>query len=218
MRNRILLVLFFCGLMASASAQSKFNRFIWNAGVGLGSGRQDVADFVGNSSFVVAGGGMKLNRFFSVDAEYMYYNLGFRQSVKQNQFLNGQSGHMQSISLDGIVNVPKHLYKIGAYGIFGIGFYDRSVSVPGFQVTGATQYQSAWKWWDLKWENDRPGTRLVTQWMSSNSKIAGGFNYGGGITYPLHNKTKIYMEWRYHRAYQSDSKTIVMPFTVGLRW
>ncbi len=202
--------------MASASAQSKFNRFIWNAGTGLGVGRQDVADFVGNSSFVVAGGGMKLNRFFSVDAEYMYYNLGFRQSVKQNQFLNGQSGHMQSISLDGIFNVPKHLRKIGAYGIFGIGFYDRSVSVPSKTLDAGTHYWPAWRWWDINL--DIQGNIIPGQTMSSNSKVAGGFNYGGGVTYPLHNKTKLYMEWRYHRAYQSDGKTIVMPFTVGVRW
>jgi len=29
---------------------------------------------------------------------------------------------------------------------------------------------------------------------------------------------KLFLEWRYHRAYQSDSKTVVMPVTVGLRW
>ncbi len=73
---------------------------------------------------------MNLNRLFSVDAEYMYYNLGFKDTVKNEQGLMGQKGHMQSISLDGIVNVPKHIGKFGAYGIFGIGFYDRTVSVP----------------------------------------------------------------------------------------
>ncbi len=56
--------------------------------------------------------------------------------------------------------------------------------------------------------------------MSSNSKVAGGFNYGGGLTYRLNHlhNAKLYLEWRYHRAYQSDGKTIVMPVTVGFRW
>ncbi len=64
------------------------------------------------------------------------------------------------------------------------------------------------------------GTPLTQQTLSSYSKGAGGFNVGGGVTYPLNhlNHSKLYIEWRYHRAYQSDGKTIVMPITVGLRW
>ena len=56
--------------------------------------------------------------------------------------------------------------------------------------------------------------------MGSNSKVAGGFNYGGGISHPLNHlhDANIFLEWRYHRAYQSDGMTIVMPITVGLRW
>ena len=218
MRNRILFLLVFCGLIASASAQSNFNRFNFTAGGGPGIGRGDVASFVGNSSQVVVGGGVNFSRMFGVDAEYMYYDLGFRPSVKQGQGLANQSGHMQSVSLDGIVNVPRHLGKLGAYGIFGIGFYDRSVSVPRRLLQADTPCQPAWTWWDL----DCGLNNVITtpQWMSSNTKVAGGFNYGGGVTYRLKSlhDAKFYVEWRYHRAYQSDVKTIVMPVTVGLRW
>ncbi len=210
--------------MASASAQSIFNRLTWNAGAGEGIGRGAVAGYVGNSNFAVAGGGMNFTRMFGADAEYMYYDLGFRPSVKGQQgqqgqqYLNDQTGHMQSISLDGVVNVPRHLRKFGAYGIFGIGFYDRTVSIPGRELAAGTPYQPAWQWWDLTWQNNVFGTNLNAQYMSSKSKIAGGFNYGGGVTYPLHDRTKLYIEWRYHRAYQSDVQTIVMPITLGLRW
>jgi Outer membrane protein beta-barrel domain len=218
--NRILCVLIFCGLVASASAQSNFSHFTYNIGGGLGIGRDDVASYVGNSGNAVAGGGMNLNRWFGVDAEYMYYNLDFRPSVKESQSLSNQSGYMQSISVDGLVNVPKHLGKLGAYGIFGIGFYRRTVSVPSRTVNSNTVYEPAWRWWDLTWQNGLVGTFLNTQTMSSNSKDAGGFNYGGGITYRLNHlhNSRLYLEWRYHRAYQSDGKTIVMPITVGLRW
>jgi hypothetical protein len=56
--------------------------------------------------------------------------------------------------------------------------------------------------------------------MSSNTKDAGGFNFGGGLNYRLNrlHDSRVYLEYRYHRAYQSDGKTIVMPITVGLRW
>jgi len=135
--NRILLLVVCCGLVASASAQLNFEHLTFNGGGGVGIGRDDVAAFVGNSGQVEAGVGFNLNRLFSVDAEYMYYDLGFKNSVKIDQGLTGQKGHMQSISLDGIVNVPKHVGKFGAYGIFGVGFYDRTVSVPRhMSVTG----------------------------------------------------------------------------------
>ena len=219
MRNRILFLLTFCALIVSASAQSDFNRFNFTAGGGLGIGRHDVANFVGNSYFEVAGAGVNFSRMFGVDAEYMHYDLGFRPSVIRNQFLTHQSGKMQSVSLDGIVTVPRHYGKFGAYGIFGIGFYDRSVSVPS-QTVGPTGYQPAWRWWDLTWVDNIPGGELNVQRMSSKSKIAGGFNYGGGVTYRLNHlhNSKLYLEYRYHRAYQSDGQTIVSPITVGLRW
>lgn len=223
MRNRILWLLLFCGLVASASAQSgsegpnNFDRYNFVAGGGLGIGRGDVASFVGNSFHGVAGGGINFSRLFGVDAEYMYYDLGFRPQVKLNQHLANQSGNMQSFSLDGIVTVPKHFGKLSAYGIFGIGFYRRSVSVPSRTLPFQTLYEPAWRWWDI--QRDIQGN-VLTQTMSSYTKDAGGFNYGGGITYRLNHlhDAKIFVEGRYHRAYQSDGKTIVMPITVGLRW
>ncbi len=219
MRNRILfLLLAFCGLTASASAQSTFNRYTFNVGSGLGIGRDDVASYVGNSSYLVVGGGRNFSRLFGVDAEYMYYDLGFRPSVKFSQSLANQSGNMQSISVDGIVNVPRHIGKWGAYGIFGLGFYRRIVSVPSRSLQAGTVYEPAWRWWDIN--RDVFGDPITPQTMSSNSKVAGGFNLGGGVTYRLNHlhNSKFYIEWRYHRAYHSDGKTIVMPITVGLRW
>jgi Outer membrane protein beta-barrel domain len=220
LRNRILLVFVYCGLIVSASAQSNFNRFSFTAGGGLGIGRGDVASYVGNSNFGVVGGGVNFSRMFGVDAEYMYYGLGFRPGVIQSQHLADQSGRMQSVSLDGIINVPRHFGKLGAYGIFGLGFYRRSVSVPRRFLPAGAQYESAWRWWDLTWANNIPGGSLTPQYMSSNSKDAGGFNYGGGLTYRLNHlhNAKIYAELRYHRAYHSDGQTIVAPIAVGLRW
>jgi hypothetical protein len=232
LRNRILVLLALCGLVASASAQSNFNRFNFTAGGGLGIGRGDVASFVGNSFHGVVGGGMNFNRIFGVDAEYMYYDLGFKQSVIQDQYLHGQSGRMQSLSLDGIVNVPRHYGKLGAYGIFGIGFYDRSVSVPHpISVSGSTGPKPAYTWWDLAW-NSNGTAYALKQTMSSHSVVAGGCNYGIGITYRLNHfdNAKLYVEGRYHKAYTHDVandtsgagardlKTIVMPITVGVRW
>jgi hypothetical protein len=98
-----------------------------------------------------------------------------------------------------------------------VGFYRRSVSVPSRFLVLGTIYQPAWIWWDLKRDVNE---KLIAQTMSSNSKDAGGPNYGGGVTYRLNHfhNAKLYIEGRYHKAYHSDVQTIVMPITVGLRW
>jgi hypothetical protein len=216
--NRILLLLLFCGMVASASAQSNFNRFNFTVGGGLGIGRHEVADFVGNSYFGVAGGGVNFSRLFGVDAEYMYYNLNLRPSVSLAESLNDPSGNLQSISLNGIVNVPRHYGKLGAYGIFGLGFYRRSVSANREVLTPPLPCQPAWvRWWGINCFN---GGLNGQQTLSSFSKDAGGFNFGGGVTYRLNHlyNSKLFIEYRYHRAYHSDGETIVMPVTFGLRW
>jgi hypothetical protein len=218
--HRILLVLAVCALTASASAQDQpnSNRYTYSVGGGLGLGLGDVARYVGNSFHGVVAGGINFNRLFGADVEYMYYDLNFRNSVKFSQALTDQSGNMQSVSVNGIVKVPYHLGKLSAYGIFGVGFYRRSVSIPSRVLPGGTVYQPAWRWWDI--ERDIFNNPIPGQTMASNSKDAGGFNYGGGVTYPLNHlhDSKLFVEWRYHRAYQSDGQTIVMPITVGLRW
>jgi hypothetical protein len=223
LRNRILGLLLFCGLVASASAQSgsegsnSFGRYNFTVGGGVGIGRDDVASYVGNSWHGVAGGGINFNRMFGVDAEYMWYDLNFRPQVKLHQSLANQSGNMQSFSLDGIVTVPKHFGKLGAYGILGVGFYRRTVSIPSRTLAFQSLYEPAWRWWDIQKD---PQGNVLQQVQSSNSKDAGGFNFGGGVTYRLNHlhNSKLFFEWRYHRAYQSDGKTIVMPVTFGLRW
>ena len=223
MSNRILLIFAFCVLMvcdlpAQILPQLNFSHLTYNVGGGLGIGRGEVASFVGESYNGVAGVGKNFTHLFGADVEYMYYGLDFKRSVAYGQSLPNQSGHMQSVSLDGIVNAPFHFHKVGLYGIFGAGFYRRSVSVDSQRLLAGTPCQPAWLWWDL---NCEPNNGIaVPQIMSQHSLNAGGFNFGGGLTWPLkhlHN-SKIYVEYRYHRAYTSDAKTTVTPITVGLRW
>src|SRR5208282_2074876 len=225
LRNRILVLLVFCALVASASAQDKssFGRFTFSVGGGEGLGRGYVGSFVGNTLQGTVGGGYNFSRLFAVDAEYMYYNLTLRPSVSQEPGLADASGHLQSISLDGIVNVPKHIGKFGAYGIFGIGFDDRSVSLAHSQLLRPGTYcqDPYYRWWGINCDNpSNPGTVNGQQTMSSYSRVAGSYNYGGGLTYRLQSwhHARIYLEYRYHHAYQADAETIVWPISVGLRW
>jgi hypothetical protein len=217
--RQILSLFFLCGLwIAAASAQTNFSRFNFDAGGGFAIGRGDVANFTSTSYNGVVGGGLNLSRSFGVNAEYMYYNLAFKDSVIQKQGLPGAKGHLQSVTLNGIYTVPLHS-RLGFYGIGGFGWYQRSVSARSQLLVGpdTTPCQPAWIWWGITCMN---GFVSPTQTLSSRTLDAVGFNFGGGITYrlPWAHHAKLYAEGRYHRAYHSDVETIVFPVTFGVRW
>jgi hypothetical protein len=222
LRNRGLLWLVFWGLsLSSAVAQSKFPKYNFDVGGGIGLGRGDVSAFVGASPFGEAGAGLNFSRMFGFNAEYMFYDLALRPSVANQQSINNASGHMNSWSLNGIVRSPFHVAGFGAYGIFGVGFYQRNVSSTTGLIHAGAVCQPAWVWWDIYCVGNPPDRFVLTsQPLSSNTKVAGGFNFGGGITHPLHrwHNASIFGEFRYHRAYTSDAETTVMPISVGFRW
>jgi Outer membrane protein beta-barrel domain len=218
LRNLILLCFAFLGVgIGSAMAQSSLPMLNYDVGGGFGIGRGAVGSFVGNSFEAEAGVGMNFTRMFGFNAEYMYYNLNLRQGVSENQALPNGVGHMNSWSLNGLVRAPFHFGRLGAYGIFGVGFYQRVNSATTGAVAAGSRCQPAWVWWDIYCVN---GFVLSQQYIGSNTKVAGGFNAGGGATYRLNrwHDAKLFLEWRYHRAYTSDIQTTVMPVTVGLRW
>ena len=133
MRNRTLLLLFFVGMIATSAraqfeGQSHYPRFNFNAGGGYGIGRGDVGQFVGNSFFGVGGAGMNFGRVFGFSGEYMYYDLGIGRTCARRRDCKARAETLQSFSLNGIVRSPYSLGKLGGYGIFGVGFYDRRVS------------------------------------------------------------------------------------------
>ncbi|MGA9642702.1 MAG: outer membrane beta-barrel protein [Terriglobales bacterium] len=200
-------------------APRAFPRYNFNVGGGYGIGRGDVGGFVGNSFEGTGGAGYNFSKLFGVSAEYMYYKLSFRPSVANTQSLGSADGSLNAVSLNGIVRSPFHVGPWGAYGIFGIGFYRRDVYSNAGPLRVGSVCQPAWVWWDIYCVNgfvpDTPA-----QSLGSFNKIAGGYNYGGGITYSLNrwHKAKVYAEWRYHKAYFSDVEDVVWPITVGLRW
>jgi hypothetical protein len=227
--NRVLCFLVFLGLsITTASAQSILKRLNINVGGGMGIGLNDVDAFVGRSYHGEAGIGKTLSRRFSVNAEYMYYDLPFKNSVIQRQFLKpGAGGNVQSGTLNGIVKAPLFFGRWGAYGIFGVGWYERSVSNRKEPLVEGQICQPAWRWWDLTCVPSNTGSNTLIpnsppyppQAITSNSKGAGGFNAGGGVTRPFKRlHAKWYIEARYHRAYQSDGQTRFIPLTIGLRW
>jgi hypothetical protein len=105
------------------------------------------------------------------------------------------------------------------YGIIGAGFYRRTEnSNRGLLAVGSICQHTWVDWWDINCANGQ--VQGDQQRLASFSKDAAGFNFGGGITRRLNHlhNARLYAEFRYHRAYTSDVKTIMMPFAFGLRW
>jgi hypothetical protein len=217
--RRILFLLGVCGVLSAAGwGQSPPSKFNFNAGFGFGLGKGDVGNFTGTSYDAVVGGGLNLNRFLGVKAEYMFYNLSFQDSVKLNQDLQGAGGNIQSLSLNPTANFSLG-GRWGVYGIGGFGIYRRNVSAPSKFLAEGTVCQPAWIWWQIKCNSNN----LVSpqQTLSSRSAYAGGYNFGGGITYRLPNfhGVKLYAEGRYHHAYTGGSEpTSIFPVVFGVRW
>lgn len=219
LRRRILFWVALCGFFTvTAWGQTTFNRFNFNAGGGFGFGKSDVGQFTGTSYVGAAGGGVNLNRIFGVKAEYMFYNLAFQDSVKQSQGLQGASGNLQSLNLNGVANFPLS-GRWGVYAIGGFGIYRRDVSAPSKFLAAGTVCQPAWIWWRIGCDTN--GLVSPSQTLSSHTAYAGGYNFGGGLTYrlPKFHRMKLYAEGRYHHAYTGrDEITSVFPLTFGVRW
>jgi len=215
LQKRILFLFVFFGIgIVAASAQTNFSRFNFNVGGGLGGALGDVGKATGTSYNGVVGGGVNLSRNFGVKAEYMYFNLGFDDAVKRDQHLPDATGHVQSATLNIFYNFPLDP-KVGVYAIGGAGWYQRGLDASRQLLTPGTICQPAWALWGISCTN---GLVTADQTLSSHSVDGGGYNLGGGFTFRVSKRTRIYTELRYHHAYTSDKNTTLFPVTVGLRW
>jgi hypothetical protein len=217
LRKRILFLLALCGLGITAASGQTFNRFNFNVGGGFGGAFGDVGKLTGTSYNGVVGGGMNFSRAFGVKAEYMYYDLGFKDSVKANQGLPDATGRLQSATLN-LVYSHTLQGKLGVYAIGGGGWYQRTVEARSQFLPQGTVCQPGYKLWGITCTTGINPLVDPAQTLSSNTVSAGGYNFGGGFTYRVNWKAKVYVEGRYHHSYTSDDHTNVFPVTVGLRW
>ena len=203
-----------CGLGITAASGQTFHRYNFNVGGGFGGAFGDLGKFTGTSYNGVAGGGMNFSRNFGVKAEYMFYNLGFKDSVKTGQGLPDATGHLQSATLN-LVYSHTLQDRWGVYGIGGGGWYQRTVDARSQFLPLGTVCQPAFPLWNITCVG---GLVDPAQTLSSKSASVGGYNFGGGLTYRINWGAKVYVEGRYHHAATSGYHTSVFPVTVGLRW
>ena len=215
MKKTILLLFFFGGLAIAAASAQNVNHLTFNAGGGFGGALGNVGKVTGKSYDGVAGVGWNFTRRLGVRAEYMYYNLSFKDSVKRDQSLPDASGRLQSATLNLFYQVPLQ-GKLGVYAIGGGGWYQRHVQARSETLDDGAVCQPAWQLWGIACDtNNRVHPSQV---LSDHTVDGGGYNFGGGFTYRIAKRTRVYVEGRYHHVYTPDGHTNVFPVTVGLRW
>ena len=217
MSKGIVLLLSFCGLGIAAASAQNLNRFNFNVGGGFGGAFGDVGKLTGTSYNGVAGAGWNLSRRWGVNAEYMYYTLNFKDSIKLNQGVPDASGRLQSATLNLFYQVPLQ-GKLGVYAIGGAGWYQRYVEAQSQFLPQGTVCQPAWQLWGIACTTGNPSVVNPAQTLSSHTVSGGGYNFGGGLTYRIGKRTRVYFEGRYHHANTPDRHTNVFPVTIGLRW
>lgn len=217
MRLRILFLLALSWLVVMTASAQTPSRFNFNVGGGFGGAFGNVGKFTGISYNAVAGGGINLSRSWGVKAEYMYFNLGFDDSVKAGQSLPEATGHLQSVTLN-LLYSHSLGGKWGVFAIGGGGWYQRNVGARTQFLPQGALCQPAYQLWGITCTTGVFPLVDPAQILSSNTVNGGGYNAGGGLTYRLSRKTKLYVEGRYHHSYTSDDHTNVFPVTIGLRW
>jgi len=212
-RILILVATLNCISASSAFAQQTYQKFVINGGIGPGFNQSRTSDFANTSYQFVVGGGYNFSQSIGTSVEYQYYNLSIKDGVANQAGLADPSGHLNSLTVNGIFRVPNHL---GLYGIGGGGWYRRTVHSGGAQnISAGTSCPDIWAWWDIPCSGGVTQSAVV---LNDKNNDAWGVNVGAGVNFPIKGRLKGYSELRYHHAYNSQISTQVLPWTFGVRW
>ena len=99
--------------------------------------------------------------------------------------------------------------RVQPYVIAGGGWYRRTVDFTEPATGFVTVYDP---WWGWIGDVAVPTNRL----LGSVSRNAGGLNAGGGVSFQLQDRTSVFVEVRWHRAFHNPTNSTLVPITVGL--
>jgi len=172
---------------------------------GFDSGRLDQG---GN---LQVGGGHFFNRYFGIEGNFMWNQLGITRSELNNLGQPDGNARVYTFTVDPTVRLPL-ARGFSAYAFAGGGFLRRTVEFTQPTVAGTFIFDP---WWGYVGPALVPAN-LVLGSVSSNS---GAFDGGGGINIPTVGKgPHVFIEARYVRGFTSNSKTTIVPISVGIRF
>jgi hypothetical protein len=211
MSGRRFIIVFIYGLLTLPSWAQGFN---FNIGGGPGFPLGRTSDFARTSYNFVVGAGPNLVPHVKLDAEFMFQGLPIHDNIIHHLGFSDVKGRFYSLTSNLIVGTSIGGHK-NAYLIGGGGWYRRTVEAKN-TVLSVGEVCEPWWWWDAQCVHGITTSELT---VGSRTSSAGGFNFGGGLTFQLgESSASFYAEVRYHRAFTSNVETSVLPLTFGLRW
>ena len=164
-------------------------------------------NYVKHGFNVDVGGGVRVNRGIELLGEFGYHELGVRGDVIQSLQVPDANARLYSVT--GNLNIPFATGRIRPYAIVGGGWYRRTVEFTQPSTGLVTVVDPWWGW---------VGRVAVptNEVLGSVSRDAAGLNAGGGISFELSDRTRIFAQVRWHRAFHNPTNTTMVPITVGI--
>jgi hypothetical protein len=198
------------GLLAGLTLQAQSDTgvapvFFFGGGGSLTANR--MSDYVGNGYHFTAGGGVRAWGAAEFLGEFTFHELGVRESVLQDLQVPG--GNARVYSLTGNIKVPLTKGRVRPYVIGGGGWYRRTIDFTEPSTGVVTVFDP---WWGYFGDVLVPTNRI----LGSVSRDAGGINAGGGVSFTLSDRTKLFAQIRWHRVFHNPTNTTLVPITVGI--
>ncbi|HYZ84689.1 MAG TPA: hypothetical protein VE621_09815 [Bryobacteraceae bacterium] len=119
-------------------------------------------------------------------------------------------GNARIYSVTGNLKFPlAAIGRVEPYIIGGGGWYRRAVEFTEPATGIVTVFDP---WWGWVGDVAVPTNRV----LGSVSRDAGGVNIGGGLSFHVAERTRIFAQIRWHRAFQSPTNTTLVPITLGI--
>jgi hypothetical protein len=202
-----------CSLAGVAFAQSEsdYHRFTFGAGggftgiTGYDAGRLDHGDNV------LIGGGLNFNRYFGVTGNFIFNQLGITRNELNSISEPDGNARVYSFTVDPTIRLPLG-HGFSAYVLGGGGYFRRTVEFT--QPTLAQTFLFN-PWWGYI----GPALVPVNQILGTVTSNSSAFDVGGGLNVPLPKTgAHLFVESRYFHGFTSNSNTMIVPLTVGIRW
>ena len=194
--------------MASfAHAQTDGVQPVFDVGAGPSFTTNLLSNYVKHGWNFTGGGGVRLGRSVEFLGEFGYHELGVQDEVIQS--LQVPDGNARIMSLTGNIKFPFGTARVRPYVIGGGGWYRRTVEFTEPATGFVTVFDP---WWGWLGDVAVPTNRV----LGSVSRNAAGVNAGGGVSFAVSDRTRIFAEVRWHRAFHNPTNTTIVPLTFGV--
>lgn len=210
------LALFFCVTCVFLFAQLAGAQISDKINIAIGGGVSTPTDDAGNDlntgyNWDVSGG-YNVNRYLSANLDFGYQRWGLNDAALARFQEPGGRTSVWSLTFNPVVHFnPRG--KVDVYTTAGFGLYHRNLSLT--EPFNETVFVC-----DPFFGFCFPQTGTVNEVVARFEVYKGGFNAGGGLSFPIgQTRMRFFTEARYHQMFSSSGTDLkYVPLTFGIRW